>query len=276
MKILSNEYGNDILTNLLESNSKFGVSRLGVIELECLYWTLSQKSIPQHLTHMLQNNAGLYGINFYEDFFNEYCNAIQNCNIHAVWNDKNLMDKQLNILEFLSTNSTKFLHRSVEPFYFKNPWSAQLKNKRVLIVSPFEQSIKSQYLNNRQNIWQNDVLPEFELLTYKSVQSIGGSGPDSSWLESLNRMKSEISKINFDIALLGCGAYGVPLVSYIYNQLNKSAIYIGGALQIIFGIKGKRWDDHETISKFYNDYWIRPSINETPSAATTVEGACYW
>ena len=276
MKILSNNDGNNFLSNLIESNENFAVSRLGIIELDCLLLSLLNNPIPQQLSYLLQNNAGLYGDNFCYDFYHEYKIAVQNCNIHAIWDDTNLMNKQLPVIESLSPYSTKVLNRSVEPFYFDNPWSSKLKNKKVLVISPFEHSIKSQFLHNRKNLWTNDVLPEFELITYKSVQSIGGQGPDKSWLESLNRMKSEITQIDFDIALLGCGAYGVPLVSYIYSELNKSAIYIGGALQIMFGIKGKRWDDHEIISKFYNDNWIRPSEYETPAVSNTIEGGCYW
>jgi hypothetical protein len=114
------------------------------------------------------------------------------------------------------------------------------------------------------------------LITYKNIQSIGDSGPHSSWLESLEFMKSEISDIDFDIALLGCGGYGMPLASFIKNELNKPSIYIGGGLQILFGIKGDRWDNHEDVGKFYNSYWSRPLQTERPDAANSVEGGCYW
>ena len=38
-------------------------------------------------------------------------------------------------------------------------------------------------------------------------------------------MKSEIDKKDFDIALLGCGAYGVPLAAHI-KQNGKEAVYV--------------------------------------------------
>ena len=47
--------------------------------------------------------------------------------------------------------------------------------------------------------------------------------------------------MDFDIALLGCGCYGHPLCDFIRNELNKSAIYIGGGLQLLFGVMGGRW-----------------------------------
>ena len=54
------------------------------------------------------------------------------------------------------------------------------------------------------------------------------------------------------------------------------AIVMGGAIQILFGIKGKRWESHSIISTFWNDEWVWPSASETPMAAKGVEGGCYW
>ena len=88
-------------------------------------------------------------------------------------------------------------------------------------------------------------------------------------------MCKDISKIDFDVALLGCGSYGLPLANYIKN-LGKSAVYIGGGLQLYFGIKGKRWENSQDITKFYNDYWTRANTNETPNTSNMVEGGCYW
>lgn len=64
-------------------------------------------------------------------------------------------------------------------------------------------------------------------------------------------------KIDFDIALIGCGAYGMPLASFI-KGMGKQAVHLAGWTQILFGIKGKRWDDLPYVSKFYNNAWVRP------------------
>jgi hypothetical protein len=276
MNILSNEEGNELIAQYIASNKKIGATRLGITELDCIAWTIMTSTPANHQSYMLCNNAGLYGENFYESFFNEYKQAIDICNIHAIWDREDLIEKHRIILDKLSPNSVKISNRAVEPFYFENPWSWKLKDKTVLIISPLDKSIEYQFKNNRDKLWQNNLIPQFNIKTYRSVQSIGGSGPDGSWINSLNRMKSEISDIDFDIALLGCGAYGIPLVGHIYEKLNKSAIYIGGALQLLFGIRGKRWDNYDVTARMINEYWIRPSSEETPAAAHTIEGGCYW
>ena len=54
----------------------------------------------------------------------------------------------------------------------------------------------------------------------------------------------------------------------------KMSVSFGGALQLLFGIKGRRWD--REFSSIYNDAWVRPEENEKPRNANSVEGGCYW
>ena len=50
----------------------------------------------------------------------------------------------------------------------------------------------------------------------------------------------------------------------------------GGATQMLFGIKGKRWDLKEISKELYNENWTRPDENEKPAGAFKVENGCYW
>ena len=53
-------------------------------------------------------------------------------------------------------------------------------------------------------------------------------------------------------------------------------IVMGGATQILFGIKGKRWNNHEVISTFFNNAWVSPNPENIPLNYSLVEGGCYW
>ena len=85
----------------------------------------------------------------------------------------------------------------------------------------------------------------------------------------------EISTLNFDIAIIGAGSYGLPLGSFI-KQMGRQAVHLGGATQIMFGIKGRRWESKPFFQGLFNDSWVRPRDDETPSNSETVEGGCYW
>lgn len=149
----------------------------------------------------------------------------------------------------------------------------------MLVVSPFEETIRKQY-EKRKLLFKNpDVLPDFELVTLKAVQGIGDSKKDlpyKDWFEALEDMKSKISKIDFDIALIGAGAYGMFLGAHC-KELGKKAVHMGGATQLLFGIKGRRWDTffEKTL---YNENWTRVSQKETPAGLEKFEEGtfAYW
>ena len=86
---------------------------------------------------------------------------------------------------------------------------------------------------------------------------------------------NQINVINFDIAIIGCGPYGFNLAAYI-KRIGKKAIHLGGATQILFGIKGKRWDTHPLTAKLYNEHWIYPKANEIPQNYKRADDGCYW
>ena len=152
-----------------------------------------------------------------------------------------------------------------------------MKGKTVLIVNPFSKTIEEQYKTARDKHFPNPlVLPDFNLKTYKCVQSIAGSKTQfASWVEAYEHMCDELSKIEFDIAIVGAGAYGLPLCAHI-KSIGKKAIHMAGAIQILFGIKGLRWKEHEIISKFYNEYWTTVPEEDTPTNYRQIEGGCYW
>lgn len=166
------------------------------------------------------------------------------------------------------------------PFLWKNPWTKYLKGKKVLVVHPFVDSIRYQYENNRCKLFDEpDVLPEFaELHTIKAVQTIADQEDSrfETWFDALQYMKDEISKVDFDVALIGCGAYGMCLAAHV-KRMGKQAVHLAGWTQMLFGIYGERWiKDQPQYAQFINDYWIRPLESEKPKGAEKVEGGCYW
>ena len=160
---------------------------------------------------------------------------------------------------------------------------------RVVVVHPFAELIRYQFENNREKLFENkDILPPFQLRTVEAIQSMCGENKKGflSWFDALNWMENEMDKEPFDIALIGCGAYGFPLAAHAKRQ-GKKAVHMGGALQLLFGIKGNRWENplygvrewglpEGLYTKMFNNYWVKPGDSFKPANADQVEGACYW
>ena len=224
------------------------------------------------IAFFMRNNAGFFPANaeFLSRFANIVLKDIQNIDILGSW----LIDEAR--LENFLPKIKRVPLLDLEPFYHSNPWSEGLEGKRVLVVHPFEKTITKQYEKRRLLFDNPRTLPNFELMTLKAVQSNAGSKSGfSSWFDALEHMSKKVSVLDFDVAIIGAGAYGLHLASYV-KGMGKKAVHMGGATQLLFGIKGKRWDDAPFYRELYNDNWTRPLPEETPANYEIVEGGCYW
>jgi|WetSurMetagenome_2_1015567.scaffolds.fasta_scaffold52613_2 hypothetical protein len=154
-----------------------------------------------------------------------------------------------------------------------------LFDKKVLVISPFTDTIKKQYYNKRTELFENkNILPQFkELKLLKAVKSIIGECPQKykNWFDALEAMHKQMNTIDYDIALIGAGAYGFPLCCYA-KQCGKKAIVIGGPLHLLFGIKGSRLEAYPEINKIMQrPAWVNPSPEETPKYINCFQGS-YW
>ena len=282
-KILSISDSNKYIINLLHKNEPFIISRLGGKASIAGILYDKNETIPKNIIDGISMNAGIYCNNIYD--VKLYCqihnNAIKNS--VALASFPRLCVNQT--IYYNNKYNMDLLHnRCLESFYtiLENeiPWTHYLKNKKVLIINPFVESFKKQLRNNFKMFKDKDIfLPDQEFVFYKAFNTLANNKIHSNWYETYNIMCDEISKLDFDIALLGCGGYGLPLCNFINEKLSKSSIYIGGGLQLLFGVIGRRWDNNLIIQKIIkenNCKFIRPDHNETVNNKDYVEGGCYW
>ena len=267
---------NKTIYNHIISGKPFLAARFGDAELRALVYTLElnmgfRKSFPEYIKIAMHRNAGFFPADDAKlaEFGNLLLESSKEVNIFGVW--YNLLEDY--VIHNTSPNALLVELEGLEPYRSIHPWSKALKGKKVLVVHPFEDSIKHQF-EVREKLFANpDVLPEFQLITYKAIQTnAGGTCEFRSWFDALDKMYNDIKSI---VAIVGCGAYGLPLAAKL-KRLNKQVIHLAGATQILFGIRGARWDVRPEMQKYINEYWIRPSDSERPKDAQSVEGACYW
>lgn len=274
--VLSIDEGNDLLAESLSQHEPYMAARYGAYELNVMLGSLQNRQIKKKDMDHLVVNAGFFPNEqrYASDFGKAMIVASTQLDMAALFYSKG---EELAINRYCP-DAVLTNNRAIEPWYSpENPWTRVLTGKRVLVIHPFESTILKQYEKRKLLFPDTDILPEFELHTIRAVQTVAGMNDPrfKTWFEALDYMYEESRKIDFDIALIGCGAYGFPLAAQIKMD-GRHAVHIGGALQLLFGIKGTRWDHHDIISKLYNDNWIRPCKNDIPEYAQLVEGGCYW
>ena len=262
------------LFEIVESGTPTTIGKIGNSEMVALHCALAKQNLNQGDLHNIFTVAGVFpptdiGLN---DFLVEFSSSLSQVDVLAKWRD----EREDILISTYCPSASLVALRELEPFYWGNPWSKALEGKKVLVISPFIDTIYSQY-DKRLYLWKDStVLPTMELSTIKCpVSHYLRKSSYESWLEALEDMKKQMSIQDFDVCLIGAGAWSLPLAAHA-KSLGKTGIHLGGGLQILFGIKGKRWDEHDVISHFYNDYWVRPSVTETPENVSVVEGGCYW
>lgn len=268
------EAGNELLKQKIQENSPLMATRFGANEIGYAYRSVHGFRIPFKLRRSIAN-TGFFPVDdkkLLENFSEFYLQSAENTDILGIWNSSE--HEGAAISEFCPTAALTRL-TALEPYYFENPWSTALKNKKVLVIHPFAKTIEKQYKNHSQLFENKEVLPDFELVTFKAESTIFGHNRFKNWFEVFDYSCEQISKIEFDVAIIGAGSYGLPLAAFV-KKTGKQAIHMAGATQILFGIKGRRWDNHNIISKLYNENWVRPAADETPAECKKVEKGCYW
>jgi hypothetical protein len=278
--ILRSQEGNDALTGSLGRPGAAG--KIGAGEMAALrhYWRRANAGghcefWPGRVGRNLHRNAGVYPPEpaIFSRFCQTYARALQSLDVLAVWFN---FGEHAVRRRFMPRATLTELD-ALEPYYNGRPWSAHLAGKRVLVVSPFAATIEAQY-RHRLEIWRAkpEVLPEFELRTVRVPLSSYLARPRyPDWFAALDAMCRQMEAAPFDAAIVGAGAWSIPLVAYA-KALGSWAIHLGGVTQILFGIRGRRWEKNERIMTFCNEAWVRPSPGETPNNVQAVEGGCYW
>lgn len=285
---------NDLVASLLAADSPCLISRFGSGEMETTLRGIDVSrncSLLKKIGLMLIGESGPFwwdnsiraGIVWSGGYFPETDDAL-NAFSDRVCEDARELDLigswlpgEKYIMSHFNPSLRSIPINDLEPFTFKSPWTGVLKGKKVLAVHPFADTIPSQYAKRRHLFKNPDMLPDFELTTYRTISSFAGNKtPYATWFDALEKMCGDIAKFDFDIALIGCGAYGMSIGAFIKRELKRKAVHLGGMTQLLFGIKGRRWEGIPKYDALFNEHWVRPFESDTITAAKTIENGCYW
>jgi hypothetical protein len=278
-----------IIKRLLESNQPFFVGRIAGIELKMAYLVFKGMSPAEREYREeragLETNAGIYTKNeeSVQTYVQQLMEAYEHCTVIAEWERTSKVFSFTGMGQELVSSRTKHVPNinaiALEPYYVADPhsWMTSLRGKRILIVHPFVETMKRQVAHLDKLFpgreWFRNCMFQFIAPPF----TLAGNHQGRDWQEHLRNFYTKLDQCEeFDVALVAGGGYGMIISDYVYTKRNKSVLYIGGALQLFFGIIGKRWFDNKAILSLVNDYWVRPSQADRPPHFTKVEKGCYW
>jgi hypothetical protein len=232
----------------------------------------------------INTNAGFYfeDISQVSDFYKIYNEALLDTDILGAWGTAFAWVESRYVKIIKTFIPVPMTAPWIDPYNSSTryiPWSSALTGKKLLVISPFTETIIKQH-KIIDKVFPNNNYPKFSLVTIQAPQTIGvDSNLKPDWFERLDEMKNLMSRYDFDVALIAAGAYSYPLAHHA-KKMGRIGIHAGGGLQLFFGIIGKRWEanwgEGNYLEKYVNKFWTRPSQLETPSKAHEVENGCYW
>jgi hypothetical protein len=272
------------LQHHIQTNDHFFIGRLSGNETAFCGTLLSNKQVSNSLVSNMLFGAGIQFTSNPDvtEYVRLYTNACKNCDMLGVW-DGNMYLQAKPFYDFFNKvcpGKRKLCAHSLEPYYFTDlpdySFSKAFENKKVLVITSHEKTTLSQ-IPHIHGLFPKPIFHETtEFHVYKPPQQNGGNHDTNSWQHHFQKMQTDLTNIDFDIALVSCGGFGMPICDYIFTNLNKSVIYVGGALQLYFGINGKRWLTSPEINRLQTDKWTRPLPEDAPVNPNMCEGGCYW
>lgn len=263
------------IESALNTSDGLLVGRFGTIEFDVV-WT---KGSRPDMFPVLERNAGVFpgDMKNVKKWCSEYESAILSSDILATGWYEPIKLREQKFLEGFSGKQVPL--RSLEPYYWpaEAQWSRVITGK-VCVVSSFAKTILEQF---KKDIFPGMFSPLVEWSAvrtgYAPSLALGRASWEEdpeSWEDCVKGVVDEVLTIDPRVVIIGCGGLGM-IIGNRLKKAGKICLVLGGATQVLFGIKGQRWASHE-LSKFWGPDWVWPGVLETPGGASQVERGCYW
>lgn len=283
------EKGAEVLYTSIDTALKekrgFLAGRFGTIECNVLDWLWNRPhvEVPEELRIVLERNAGVFpfDVTSVKAWGNEMRASFSEADVLAVGWYSATKDREQQLLGMWGWSGKSVALRSLEPYYVadKKRWTHLLSGRKVCVVTSFADTAARQVKKPVWNppLWEN-VEWSFVQTGYAPCLAQGRAGwseSPSTWQEAVEWTVGEVLRSGAEVVLIGCGGLGMA-IGHRLKKEGKVCLVLGGATQVLFGIKGERWRHHDVIGKLWNEEWVWPSMEETPGGASDVEGGCYW
>lgn len=272
----------DSLASGLEACDLFA-GRLGETELAIWSFLGSSATFKTRLKTRLKAkiNAGVWPPTRSQllSFSDEYERSFRLTTHVGVWGS--LPDEEL-FLTWAGSEVNRIPLRALDPVLLAasgiRPWTEVLRDMRVLVISPYADLAKVQ-VSMRRRLFRSDynVLPDIDVVPLLPPQTQALEVSGSTWLTRLDVAKREVDRYvrGVDAVLVAAGSYGMPLAAHAHAS-GKPVAYMGGAMQLLFGIMGARWQGSTELDTVRGQGWVTLPPNRRPRGSRLVERGAYW
>jgi len=275
----------------VEYNTGYAAGKIGASEQYLMYYPIflkkksKNKKFEKELIRHALKQEGVFpaNLNFCLDYSKFYIDHIKNLDCLGIfyYHNEEEMIKFYKLKNKLISSINQEPDRSI-PNDKKNCYLHCFKDKKILLICPFAKFLKKRANKETfEKVWSKT---EKKWFYPKKIEALEFPyGFDNKTHEKytnvfnlIEHLKNEIQKKDFDIALIAAAGIAVPLASYI-KSIGKIGISLGGHLQILFGVYGKRWEEKKEYQKnYFNENWIKLPNKYKPKQTDVCDDGAYW
>lgn len=278
---------NRMLSSRIRSGRPFALGRLGSVEAQLIGLIENNSQVSLRNRKLAWVNAGIAypTTSQLKDFSRQYCSSLMQLELIARWPESIIPNQEYLWRKYSMPNAEAVPLRILDPVQscssgvsVSEIWTQELAGKNVLVISPFANTIAAQYAKH-DDLHQLPILPKFTLETLVPPVTNGATFWKGSYSNNLDQFRLEIqrqqSKFKAHIALVSAGAYGLPIMEEL-KTYGITSIYMGGSLQILFGIMGNRWREIDSILTMVTPSWVMTPKENRPFGYRLIENGSYW
>ena len=285
---------NDLLRDIKYATNQskpFALAKIGSSEQLMIRYNMLESNkkhstiVTRNLIECFTRNAGLFpsNIKFISDYSSYFTDHTKNLDYVGIF----YYPGEKSLIEHLDSNQ-KYCYKDIQqpdrsvPANNEKCYLQLFRGKKILIINPFGGFLASRADKEIfENTWQNINKKWFYPQSVSFVEYPYGYSEKThlkygTVYSLIDDILSNVSKQDFDIALIASGGMSIPLASQI-KKMGKIAISLGGSLQVLFGVLGERWlSDANWMKTYVNNHWTRVPEEYKPAEGINCEGGCYW
>jgi hypothetical protein len=272
----------------------YAAAKIGISQKHWMYYEifLSKEWDPaeirqyeKELKFHASNQEGIFpaSCDFYLEFNRFYMNHVKNLNCLGLFYQPAAMEMEL-VRHYQLKNKLIYFVSQEPGRTDEQCYLPHFRDKKVLLICPFADLLKKRATQEIfEGIWSKFGKKWFYPRQVDAVEFPYGFAKDtqqkySTVMDLFDFIMGKVLQKDFDVAVIAAGGLSIPIASTIKN-MGKIAIDLGGQLQIVFGVVGKRWRDWSDMKEnYFNDYWIDMPAQYKPKETDLCDmpDAGYW
>jgi hypothetical protein len=287
----------DGLQSAVKNRTGYATAKLGISEIQRLNYSVIAartgpdsrllRTLKPYLVYYSLKQAAIFPPDplFYLKFNEFYAEHLRNLDCLGIFPE--LLERSRTVIDHyqLEMPLVSYLDQEPDrssPSQEENCYLPYFQGKKLLLVCSFAALLKERANQQTfEGVWAKTRKRWFDPLSVDALEFPFGYTAEThrhydSSLQIFEEIAAEMSRRDFDVALIAAAGLGIPIASYA-KRLGKMGIHLGGHLQVLFGILGQRWRSREDWrERYFNDWWVDMPARYRPPEKDIADNGAYW